>query len=322
MRRTLLAGAVVALALTGSTAATQERREREVALLRESCEPGSDEWLRWSFELIEAQLSVDVELARASADSVCTIASSSPTPGVEQAAYAYSALANTLIDGVTAASEPAALVGATPGDAAPPWVRAYFSVARARQRCVERSPLEEYIATVATDASAKASGDPILIARARMLVHHTASDVGLETAQSTFKSEREAIERTNESFLRSRLAYDEHILASLVGDTEGAASALDAAQSLAEAEGNRRVLAAVAWRRGVGAVRDGDPLGARDHFAQARELALELHDRILECQMLQYEADAALRVGAIEVAEELIQRSEERTRGRGLHELE
>jgi signal transduction histidine kinase/CheY-like chemotaxis protein len=300
----------------------QERRAAEVAAAFAAEARGSTRWFQLGFELVEAQLDVDVSLALGTSELLLSVDPAAEAPGTRAAARAFAALCAAARDGTVAAAERIAESETPPPPEADPLLHAHFHLARARLYCFAGEDAREFDAAIAGRKAALEARDPVLAARAALVFHHVSPDGGTDNQRATLDEAAARVDVPEAGFLRPWLLAHEFVFHADCGREEEARRVRDELEALASAEGHRRALCFARMRRGARLAEGGADAEAIASYRAAREVAESLGDRREIAHLIEYEADSEIERGDLERASALVAENLACIEGRGLPECE
>ena len=283
--------------------------------------PGSDAWFATGFEVVEAELMIDLRLAQATATALHEAAESSSRPGAAPAAAAMVALACARLEGPQAAQVWADRADAIPSNTSP-LLLVYFHLAMARLLCAQGNHAMELEHSIPGQGCADQLGDYPLRIRAAMTTMQATPQRSLvnyrRLMQEALCSEQAA---AVEPF-RLWLAIEE--LQQRLGEDRlvEAEQLVDEIERMAARDGNRRAEGLAASFRGNLQRLDGDLDATLVSLGRAREAFERLGDVKEVAGCIDMMAVIETQRGNYAIANELLDEADDCVSGRGLVSME
>jgi signal transduction histidine kinase/ActR/RegA family two-component response regulator len=296
-----------------------------LARRRAQLESASAEWFTLGFEQVQCELEHDVGRALETARSLVDASQRSGDVATQRTACALALLALGMRDGPAAAFEQRAWVAAVEAGLAPDApqeLRTNYFNARSRLACLAddaAAELEHAAAGIEVVARGGAQRQRL---RNVICMHHVIDDLR-STVEDDLRGElRELAQAPALAPWRAWLAMHEYLHERSDHTREEKLARIERADALALELGDRRTHLRVVLERARVQHEGGDPLGALEWVARAREEARSAGfiDMLGAC--LQLELELALEAGALERVDAALALAGELVEGRGMPVLD
>jgi signal transduction histidine kinase/ActR/RegA family two-component response regulator len=300
----------------------QQARIDEIQPRFSAAARGSAPWFDLGFEMVEAQMDTELRDALATARDLVHAAQTQAPPGCLQAAHAFVALCLSLLEGPALATDACRAAAKEPPADTASKTRTHYLLARSRQAWAACETTQELMLAVDGRDAARDSGDPVLEARAALVLFWAGLDDNTEIVRAALEDVKLRVAVPQANFLAPWALLYEHLFYRRQDQAEPSLRARDALEASAKQYGNPRLTALAHVRRGRFAYHERADDEAVREYQAARAWWLRVGDRLELAHTIEFEADIEVRRGRLERAAALVAETRALIAGRGLPSCE